>query len=146
MKLVLDTNIYSDYAEGIQETVDFMATHGEYFFMPSIVLGELHFGFMKGRRQRFNERKLQQFIKRLKVEIIGVDADVARKYGLIYFSLQKRKKGTKIPINDVWVAACCMEVGGTLLTRDRHFQAVVQIETIVLPPSGSDLSGLLPKS
>ena len=135
MKLVLDTNIYTDYAEGLPETVDFMATHGEYIYIPSIVLGELHFGFLKGDRQQFNERKLQQFINRLKVEIIDVDADVARKYATIYFSLQK--KGAKIPINDVWIAACCMEAGGTLLTRDKHFELVDQIETIVLEsPTG----------
>jgi predicted nucleic acid-binding protein len=130
LKLVLDTNIYSDYAEGISETVDFMATHGEYLFIPSVVIGELHFGFIKGQRQRFNEKKLQQFINRLNVEIIDVNADVARKYANIYFSL--RKKGAKIPINDVWIAACCMEIGGTLLTRDKHFEVVDQIETIAL--------------
>jgi tRNA(fMet)-specific endonuclease VapC len=95
-----------------------------------VVLGELHFGFMKGSRQRLNERKLQQFINRLKVEIIDVNADVARKYATIYLSLLG--KGAKIPINDVWIAACCMEVGGALLTRDRHFQIVDQIETVVL--------------
>ncbi len=130
MKLVLDTNIYTDYAEGLPETVDFMATHGEHIYIPSIVLGELHFGFLKEGRQRFNERKLQQFINRLKVEIIDADSDVARKYATIYFSL--RKKGAKIPINDVWIAACCMEAGGTLLTKDKHFELVDQIETIVL--------------
>jgi hypothetical protein len=49
----------------------------------------------------------------------------------IYTSLVR--KGGKIPINDVWIAACCMEVGGTLLTRDRHFEAVEQIQTMILP-------------
>ena len=130
MKLVLDTNIYSDYAEGLPQTVDFMATHGEHIYLPSVVLGELNFGFMKGGRKQFNERKLQQFISRLKVEIIDVDADVARKYAIIYFSL--RTRGAKIPLNDVWIAASCMEVGGTLLTRDKHFEVVEQIETFIL--------------
>jgi tRNA(fMet)-specific endonuclease VapC len=130
LKLVLDTNIYSDYAEGLSQTVDFMATYGEFIYLPSVVLGELYFGFMKGSRQKFNEKKLQQFINRLKVEIIHVNADVARKYAIIYLSLQK--KGTKIPINDVWIAASCMEVGGTLLTRDKHFEVVDQIETVIL--------------
>jgi tRNA(fMet)-specific endonuclease VapC len=130
LKLVLDTNIYTDYAEGLPETVDTIATHGEQIYLPSVVLGELHFGFMNGSRQRFNERKLQQFISRLHVEVIDVNADVARKYGIVFLSLQK--KGTKIPINDVWIAACCMEVGGTLLTRDKHFRLVDQIETILL--------------
>ena len=133
MKLVLDTNIYSDYAEGVPETVDFMAIHGEQIYLPTVVLGELHFGFMKGGRQAFNEKKLRQFIDILNVEVINVNADVARKYGAIYLSLQK--KGTKIPINDVWIAASCMEVGGRLMTRDKHFDVVEQIETIILGKS-----------
>ena len=130
MKLVLDTNIWTNYAEGVPETVNFMATHGDHIFIPSVVLGELHFGFMKGSRQELNERKLQEFIVRLKVEIIDVDVDVARKYATIYLSL--RRKGFKIPINDVWIAACSMAVGGTLLTRDKHFRVVDQIESVIL--------------
>jgi predicted nucleic acid-binding protein len=130
VKLVLDTNIYCDYAEGLPHTVDFLATHGEDIFLPSIVLGELTYGFMKGTRQQFNERKLQEIIKKLPIEVIDVNQNVARKYAIIYLSLAK--KGTKIPINDVWIAACCMEVGGTLVTRDRHFQHVDQIESLVL--------------
>ena len=130
MKLVLDTNIFSDYAEGVPQTVDFMATYGEFIYLPSVVLGELYFGFMKGSRQQINEKKLQQFIGRLKVEIIDINQDVVRKYDIIYLSLQKQ--GNKIPINDVWIAASCMEVGGTLLTRDKHFAVVEQIETVIL--------------
>ena len=129
MKLVLDTNIYSDYAEGLPAVVDFIAIHGEEIFFPSIVVGELSYGFMKGSRQQFNERKLQEFIRKLQIEIIDVDHNVARKYGIIYLSLAK--KGAKIPINDVWIAACCMETGGTLVTRNRHFSHVDQIETVV---------------
>ena len=133
MKLVLDTNVYSDYAEGVPETVDFMATQAEQIYLPSVALGELHYGFMKGKRKAFNEKKLRQFIDILNVEVINVNADVARKYAAIYLWLLK--KGTKIPINDVWIAASCMEVGGTLLTRDKHFDVVDQIETIVLSTS-----------
>ena len=130
MKLVLDTNIYCDYAEGAPDVVEAMAHYGEFLFIPSIVLGELNYAFMKGRRQQFNERKLRQVINRLKIDIIDVNADVARKYGMIFLSLER--KGTKIPINDVWIAACCMEVGGTLLTRDKHFTQVDQIDVMIL--------------
>ena len=130
MKLVLDTNIYCDYAEGLADVVNAMAQYGEFLFIPSIVLGELNYGFMKGKRQQLNERKLRQLISRLKIEIIDVNAEVARKYGLIFLSLQR--KGAKIPINDVWIAACCMEIGGTLLTRDKHFTLVEQIDAMVL--------------
>jgi len=130
LKLVLDTNIYCDFAEGLPDVVDAIASYGQSIFIPSVVLGELFFGFMRGSRQQFNEKKLRQIVSRLKIEIIDVNADVARKYAMIYLSLQKR--GIKIPINDVWIAACCMEVGGTLLTRDKHFESVDQIETMVL--------------
>jgi predicted nucleic acid-binding protein len=130
LKLVIDTNIYIDYAEGVEAAVDFMAAHGDRIFIPSVVLGELHFGFMKGSRQQFNEKKLRQFISRLKVDIIDINADVARRYAAIYLSLLR--KGAKIPINDVWIAACCMEVGGTLLTRDRHFRNIDQIEAVIM--------------
>ncbi|MBI4768657.1 MAG: type II toxin-antitoxin system VapC family toxin [Deltaproteobacteria bacterium] len=130
MKLVLDTNIYSDYAEGLADVVEAIVQYGQDLFIPSIVLGELTYGFLKGNRQVYNERKLHQIINRLKIGIIPVDADVARKYGFIFLALQK--KGTKIPINDVWIAACCMTVGGILLTRDRHFEQVDQIETMIL--------------
>ena len=130
MKLVLDTNVYCDFAEGIPDAVEAIADYGENLFLPAIVLGELNYGFMKGKRQQANERKLLQVIRRLQIEIIPVNADVARKYGGIFLSLEK--KGAKIPINDVWIAACCMEVGGTLLTRDQHFREVEQIETMFL--------------
>jgi len=130
MKLVLDTNVYCDYAEGVPEVVEAMAQHGELFYIPSIVLGELYYGFLKGNRQQFNERKLRHVITRLSIEIIGVDSEVARKYGLIYRSLEK--KGNKIPINDVWIGACCMNIGGTLLTRDKHFTLIDQIDTLIL--------------
>ncbi len=130
MKLVLDTNIYSDFAEGLPEVVDILATSGEHLFMPSIVLGELSYGFMKGSRPDFNEKKLREIVSRLKMEIVTVDEHVARKYAIIYTSLVK--KGRKIPVNDVWIAACCMETGGTLLTRDKHFEFIGQIEAIIL--------------
>ena len=131
MKLVLDTNIYCDYAEGTTGIVDFLANHGEEdIFLPAVVIGELMYGFMRGSRKQFNEQKLQQIIKKLHIGIIDVNRDVARKYALIYSSLVER--GTKIPINDVWIAACCMEIGGILVTKDKHFHHVEQIETNIL--------------
>ena len=129
MKLVLDTNIYTDYAQGLPDVVEMMAIHGTQIFFPSIVLGELHYGFMKGSKKQLNERKLHQFITQLHVNIIDANDEVARKYATIMLSLIK--KGTKIPINDVWIAASCMNVGGTLFTRDRHFDAIDQLDKIV---------------
>jgi len=35
-----------------------------------------------------------------------------------------RAKGRPIPINDVWIAASCMEHGARLLTLDAHFSEI----------------------
>jgi tRNA(fMet)-specific endonuclease VapC len=131
MKVVLDTNIYVDFASGRRDVVDFLALQSTEILLPAVVAGELFYGFMKGSRARYNEKKFHGFVAALDVAIILVDEEVARKYALIFLDLNKR--GTRIPLNDVWIAACCMSVGGTLLTRDRHFEQVGQIDKIILP-------------
>ncbi|MCF6290317.1 MAG: type II toxin-antitoxin system VapC family toxin [Desulfobacterales bacterium] len=128
MRLVLDTNIYCDYAEGVPSVVDSIAEFGEEIYLPAVVIAELTFGFMNGTKQEDNEKKLQHIIEQLQIEIIDINKDVARKYALIYLHLVK--KGRRIPINDVWIAACCMKIGGTLLTRDSHFEAVELIDRL----------------
>ncbi len=129
MKLVLDTNAYIDFARGRHYVVELLATRSSEIFLPSPVLGELLYGFMRGNRSTYNEEKLHAFIAALGVTIIDVTEEVARKYAIIFLALTA--KGTRIPINDVWIAACCMGVGGTLVTRDRHFDQVEQIEKII---------------
>jgi predicted nucleic acid-binding protein len=130
MKLVIDTNIYCDFAEGVQQTVDILGNYHESLYLPAPVIGELSYGFMKGRRRAQNEQKLNEIIELLDIQIIDITRSVTSKYGIIYLSLIQ--KGRKIPLNDVWISACCMEVGGTLLTRDRHFEHVDQIDKIIL--------------
>ena len=130
MNLVIDTNIYCDFAEGVPQTVDILADMGQHLHIPSIVIGELSYGFRKGNQRITHEQKLDEIIQLLEIQIIDVTRSVASKYGLIYLSLVQN--GRKIPLNDVWVAACCMEVGGTLLTRDHHFESVEQIDKLIL--------------
>ena len=130
MKAVLDTNIYVDFAMGRPDVVDLLAIQSTEILLPAIVMGELFYGFMKGSRTRYNEEKFHHFVTTLEVSIIRVNEEVARKYAVIFSTLTNN--GTRIPINDVWIAACCMSVGGTLLTRDRHFQQVAQIDKILL--------------
>jgi predicted nucleic acid-binding protein len=131
MRAVLDTNIYVDFARGKPDVVDLLATQSTEILLPAIVMGELFYGFAKGSRTRYNEEKFHRFVTRLDVFFIHVNEDVARKYAIIFSALTTA--GSRIPINDVWIAASCMSVGGTLLTRDRHFEHVSQIDKIILP-------------
>lgn len=126
MKLVLDTNAYCLCDVGQEEALD-LAERAKSLFLPTIVYGELYYGFRHGKKFDTNLRRLDQFIEQYDVEIISVDLDVARKFGDIFAAL--RRKATPIPTNDIWIAACCMSIGGTLLTSDRHFKNVDQIQT-----------------
>jgi predicted nucleic acid-binding protein len=130
MKLVLDTNVYSDFAEGLKEVVDVIAGNSEALHIPAVVIGELQYGFLKGSRWQFNEEKLVQFINLFDVAVIPVDQTVVRKYAEIYLELSA--KGTKIPINDIWIAACCLVAGGTLFTRDRYFEHIDRLDKIII--------------
>ena len=107
-----------------------MIEKGKSLFLPAIVYGELYYGFRYGTRFQENLKRLDQFINDFDVEIIEVDQEVAQRFGDIYAGL--RKKGNPIPTNDIWISACCMSVGGTLLTADRHFQVVNQIEVQII--------------
>lgn len=64
------------------------------------------------------------------LHIIPIDIDQEGKYGLIYAQLVK--KGRKIPINDVWIAASCLEIGGTLISRDAHFQEIISLDVLLV--------------
>lgn len=129
MKLVLDTNAYCLCDLGQEKALE-LAERAESLFLPAIVYGELYYGFRHGKRFETNLKRLNQFIEEFDVGIIVVHLDVARKFGDIFASL--RKKGTPIPTNDIWIAACCMSIGGTLLTSDRHFENVEQIQTEII--------------
>lgn len=54
--------------------------------------------------------------------ILDCSRSVADKYGKIFAEL--RKKGSLIPVNDIWIAASCITFDRTLATRDAHFQKV----------------------
>jgi tRNA(fMet)-specific endonuclease VapC len=70
MKLVVDTNIYCDFAEGVSQTVDIIASVGQQLYIPAIVIGELSYGFLKGSRRIANEQKLDEVIQLLEIQII----------------------------------------------------------------------------
>jgi toxin FitB len=50
--------------------------------------------------------------------ILPADQDVARVWGVI--TAGARRRGRTPPLNDSWIAACCLESGLPLLTLDRR--------------------------
>ena len=125
IKIALDTNAFGLCDTGHKQALK-MVEKADQLFLPIIVYGELYYGFRHGTRFSKNLERLDRFIDLFKVEIIEIDIAVAQKFGDIYAYL--RRKGIPLPTNDIWISACCQEVGCTLLTADRHFLNIEQIQ------------------
>ncbi len=127
MRLLIDTNRYSDMDEGDPEVVQRFESAKE-LWLPIIVLGELFAGFELGNRKDLNEKQLKDFIERLSVVLLHLDETTARYYGEIFRVL--RLHGTPIPTNDIWIAALALQHDLTLDSRDQHFQHVPGLKLV----------------
>jgi tRNA(fMet)-specific endonuclease VapC len=90
------------------------------------VLGELFFGAAKSARPSENTEKVERFAAQR--AIIPCDLEVAREYGRLKQSL--RNKGRPLPENDFWLAASAKYHGLVLVTRDRHFEEVEDLQIV----------------
>jgi predicted nucleic acid-binding protein len=123
MKVMLDTNAYSDWRRfGLWEALILQA---EEVIIPAIVLGELRVGFLRGNQANKNEAKLKAFLQSPVVRVCEVGEATSHYFASFKHELLGRGRG--IPENDVWIAACCFEVGATLLTSDKHFEYLPQV-------------------
>ena len=124
-RLVLDTSAYSHLRTGHDQVFDQVA-NAAVVVMPVVVLGELEAGFELGRRTQENRRMLAEFLDEPFVSVVGVTATTVRYYARTFASL--RRAGIPIPINDVWIAAATMECNGHLLTFDRDYRRVTNLD------------------
>ncbi len=126
MRVALDTNRLSDLLRGEVELVRFLE-RCESICIPFAVLAEVRVGFLNGSRLNENEARLANFLNAPNVAIL-----YASRYTVDHYSnlvVQLKRAGKPIPINDVWIAAICLEHTLTLLTRDRHFDNLPQLLT-----------------
>ncbi len=124
MKLLLDTNAYSDYVRGDQTITDYL-NQASLIYLPVIVIGELKRGFYRGTRIKTNGDSLQKFIAKPRTRLLDVDQETAEHYGQLAAYL--KKQGTPIPVNDIWIAALCVQHDLPLLTRDDDFRNLPQV-------------------
>lgn len=123
MKVILDTNAYSDWVRSQAWAVEVSAAR--VVLIPSIVLGELREGFFGGFRTTENETLLTKVLSNNTVSIANISDETSHIYARLKNDL--RTRGKPIPENDIWIAASCLEHGATLLTRDRHFELLPQV-------------------
>jgi len=119
--ILLDTNALVALFRGDQRVHDALRRADE--VLASVVaIGELEAGFRGGSRYAENLDVLERFLAKPSVRLLPVTRETADCFGRTKDAL--RRKGKPIPINDVWLAAQCMEVGAVLVTFDSHFSAV----------------------
>jgi len=130
-RLVLDTSAYSHFRAGHPEMLDQLA-QATAVVIPVTVLGELEAAFQLGRRARENRLTLAEFLGEPFVTVWPTTIAVARHYGRLFAEL--KRAGTPIPVNDVWIAAACLDSAGRLVTFDQDFKRIPGLECAVLVP------------
>ena len=122
-RFLLDTNISIALLEGDDVVLAHLDQAAE-VFIPAIALGELFFGAAKSGRATENTSKVERFVAGR--AIVPCDVEVAREYRRLKQRLNER--GRPLPENDIWIAAAATRYGMVLVTRDRHFQEVEDLD------------------
>ena len=124
MRILLDTNRYTDFCKAVPEAVA-PVTAAERVFLPFVALAELRGGFQAGTLARENERTLARFLASERVSVLYPDETTTQVYAGLFAQL--RRQGTPIPTNDIWIAAFALQHNLALLSRDAHFDNLPQL-------------------
>lgn len=127
MKVLIDTNRYTDFARGDAEAVDVLQRAAR-LFLPFVVVAELRAGFLSGSRSERNEANLTRFLASPRVDVLYADEETTHHYARLFRQL--RAQGTPVPTNDLWTAALAVQHGLHLFARDRHFDHLPQIPRV----------------
>lgn len=127
MRILIDTDRYRDFCEGIDEAVNIIRSADD-IFMPFVTLAELRSGFAIGKHGGENESILTQFINKPRVSLLFPDEGTTRQYSYLYKQL--RQQATPIPTNDIWIASLAVQHDLHLFSRDSHFRYLPQIPII----------------
>lgn len=123
-KILLDTNAYTKLLLGEKVILQALGK-ADKVLIPTVVLGELFAGFKGGDKEATNRKLLDKFLSKPQVEILPITKETAEIFAEIKYTLLK--SGTPLPINDIWIASCAVEMGAILITYDEHFSKIPQV-------------------
>jgi predicted nucleic acid-binding protein len=93
-----------------------------------ITLAELEFGVYSAIDQQTRAKRMATFRKVMDFEAIDITRDIASIWAAVRASGQEKK--SKLSENDVWIAATAINQGVPLVTQDRAFASISDLETI----------------
>jgi len=120
--VLLDTNIIIEHFKDESRYAANLVSFD--YGVPRVVVGELYAGAFRSARPDHHKRKIDQFLRHGRV--IEVDAETSYEYGKIWADLAG--KGKLIPTNDMWIAALAIQRGLKLITNDKHFAHIDELE------------------
>lgn len=129
--LALDTNALIRFLERGEDFSEVFARYDR-LIVPATVDGEFRVGCDSGTRNgRAQIRLLEDLLMDDAVLFAAIDERVSAKYADLFRYLKER--GTKIPQNDVWIAAVALVHDATLCTFDAHFSHIplLRLESLI---------------
>ena len=124
--MILDTNALSALAQK-EKSIIRRLEDAERLAVTLISIGEFTYGI----RQSSARNELEQWLRErllTRVEILFPDLTTVEYYADI--RLELRSKGTPIPANDIWTAALVRQHAMPILSLDRHFDFVKNLNRI----------------
>jgi tRNA(fMet)-specific endonuclease VapC len=114
----LDSSVLVGYLDGDARVRDLLDSKSdEAFFAPTVVLHEVYFGEIT---ERIPVAEIDENLNWL--EALPFDRESAKQAAAIEDELEKR--GEMIGRPDIQIAATVLTRGGTLITRDDHFERI----------------------
>ena len=119
---ILDTDTCIYWLNGLESIREHVRQCGPRNLRITIVtFAELRYGAYNSHKVEENLRKLDQFLK--KVKVLPLDQEVADRFGQLKTELQRQ--GQIISDFDLLIASIAIRFGGTLVTKNtEHFQRV----------------------
>ncbi|TBR60915.1 type II toxin-antitoxin system VapC family toxin [Mastigocladus laminosus UU774] len=118
-EIALDTSVAVRFLNGDAVIAERVLVLPE-IILPIVVVGELLFGAENSTRPLQNLPRYLEFMEACIVVPLG--RETAAVYARTRLAL--KRNGRPIPMNDIWIAAQCLEHGWVLVTDDTDFDYV----------------------
>jgi tRNA(fMet)-specific endonuclease VapC len=123
--LILDTNALSAFIDGEPEIGTILRSQHR-AAIPVIVLGEFRYGITGSRHRKTYEEWLTAHLRRF--DLLAITAETTVPYAALRATL--KRLGRPIPANDVWIAALAVQYRLPILSQDRHFDELSEVQRI----------------
>jgi predicted nucleic acid-binding protein len=124
---VLDTSVFIASESGRPLKEDLLPEEGA---VSVVTLAELHAGVLAARDTQTRARRLATLEVLNDIEILPVDADVARIWAQLRVTLAEL--GRRINVNDLWIAATAARHRLPVVSQDDAFHAVDGMSGVVV--------------